>query len=138
MSNRTTRNLAERLGTKNGSARPNPITVLCVVLFVIGLSQFVGSVMIFIFTLRFMSLLSILINGFALYAYYGLWRMRRWSILGVLGVWAFNFLFSWLMPMHGGLPQQIRTGVTIIVLVIFVVVVLPHWNKMKGSWSFRP
>lgn len=85
-----------------------------------------------------MSLLSILINGFALYAYYGLWRMRRWSILGVLGVWAFNFLFSWLMPMHGGLPQQIRTGVTIIVLVIFVVVVLPHWNKMKGSWSFRP
>lgn len=131
MSNRLARDLAESQGTKSGSTRPNPITVLCVVLFVIGISQFVGSVMIFGFAPRFLSLVSILINALALYAYYGLWKMRRWSILGVLGVWGFNFLFSWLMPMHGGLPQQIRTGVTMVVLVIFLIVVLPHWNKMK-------
>lgn len=113
--------------------RPSSITVLCVVLFVIGGSQLIGSVIIVWTALGLLSVAAVIINVVALYAYYGLWQMRMWNVVAFMLIWIFNLLLLSLTSIHITAVEQIRGWVIMLVIAVYLAAVLPHWKKLSNS-----
>ena len=122
-------------GIKN--MRPTSITILCIILFVIGFSQLTGSLIIAVAAPNFPSMVAVTINSIAVYAYYGLWQMQKWSVIAFLVIWIFYFVSLSFSPIQGTAVGLFRGWVIILVTGIYLFFVLPHWNKFSNERPFQ-
>lgn len=119
--------------------RPQSITILCILLFVIGTSLTIRSIGQFVLVPGIYTFFMLIISLLGLYCYYGLWNMKRWSLSLFFIVWAAIGL-----PMLTGSEQlstimRLRSLYLIGVVVAFVLVVFPHRSKLSGGaiWDFK-
>jgi len=119
--------------------RPLPITVLCVMLFGIGISLTIRSLTLFFISPGLYTFFMIILSIAGLYCYYGLWHMKRWCISLFFCIWIII-----PFPLFMGLDSYstislLRILYFVALLTIFAVVVLPHKDKFqKGSiWDFK-
>lgn len=111
--------------------RPYPITVLCILLFIMGISRTINALQAFVTVPNFHSTYGLLINGLALLSYYGLWKMRKWSVFLFLGVWIFQIMMFPFFPLDF-MRDQIRSWFSWLIIVIYLAVVLPHWKLLSS------
>jgi len=119
--------------------RPQSITILSILLFVIGISLAVRSLGQFFMAPSFYTFLMLIISFIGLYCYYGLWNMKRWCIPLFFLVWGFI-----LLPMLMGgdklsMIMLMRLLYLISVMGVFLIVVLPHRNRLSSGlvWPLK-
>jgi 4-amino-4-deoxy-L-arabinose transferase-like glycosyltransferase len=111
--------------------RPTAVTVLCVILFMIGVSQTVHAFAAFAFHPTGSTLYGILFSAVTLVAYYGLWNMRRWGVILLAAAWSVNIMVLAVMDSDGSFLAQFRFWACVILLAASLAVVFPHWNSFK-------
>ncbi len=111
--------------------RPAAITVLCVILFMIGLSQTVRAFAAFAFHPTGSTLYGILFSAVTLVAYYALWIIRRWGVFLLAAAWSSKILILAVMDSDRSLLAQFRFWACVVLLAASVAVVLPHWSAFK-------
>ncbi len=119
--------------------RPQSITILCVLLFVIGTSLTVRSIGQVILLPGFSSILMLIVSILGLYCYYGLWNMKRWSIGLFFVVWAVLAVPT-LLEMDGFSTILLMRSLYLLgMLAAFIGVVLPHSDKFTSGpmWQFK-
>ncbi len=120
-------------------SRPPSISVVCILFFVIGTSLAVRSIGQFVVVPGLYTFLMLVNSLLGLYAYWGLWNMKRWSIPLFLVVWA--FIAAPIFLTHGGLStiSLLRSLYVFALVAIFSVVVLPHRSKMSPDqvWNSK-
>ncbi len=119
--------------------RPLSVTVMCILLFGVGISLTLRSIAQLFLYPGIYTFLMIGVSILGLYCYYGLWKMKSWSIP--------LFYLLWIiipLPMFLGFEGQsvivvIRESYFVALLIIFSIVVLPHRSKFhKASiWDFK-
>ena len=119
--------------------RPQSITILCILLFVIGASLLLRSIGQFFLVPGYYSFFMLLISLLGLYGYYGLWIMKHWSIPVFILVWSAIFFPMVLGPVPFSRIMLLRYLYIAGVVAAFMIVVLPHRDKLsKGPiWDFR-
>ncbi len=119
--------------------RPQSITILCVLLFVIGISLAIRSIGQFVLVPGLYTFFMLLVSLVGLYSYYGLWIMKRWCIPVFFVVWCIIALPLFFGGDGFSTVMLLRSLYLVAMLVIFMIVVLPHKNKLsKGSiWDFK-
>ncbi len=73
----------------------------------------------------------ILFSAATLVAYYGLWSMRRWSVVLLVVAWSINIFILAVMDSDSSFLVQFRFWVCVIILAASLAVVLPHWSSFK-------
>jgi|AP82_1055514.scaffolds.fasta_scaffold109995_1 uncharacterized membrane protein (DUF2068 family) len=120
-------------------SRPPSISVVGILFFVIGTSLAVRSIGQFVVVPGLYTFLMLVNSLLGLYAYWGLWNMKRWSIPLFLVVWAFIAVPIFLT--HEGMStiSLLRSLYVFLLVTIFVVVVLPHRSRMSPGrvWNFK-
>ncbi len=119
--------------------RPQSITILCVLLFVIGTSLAVRSIGQIMLLPGISSFFMLIISFLGLYCYYGLWNMKRWSIGLFFVVWAALALPT-LMELDGFSTILLMRSLYLLgMLAAFIGVVLPHSDKFTSGpmWQFK-
>ena len=118
--------------------RTQPITILCAILFVIGASMTIRHLFQFLFTAELGSFLMLLLSLIALFSYYGLWRMRRWSIIAIPIIWGIIILVTLFSARQITTIVELRTAVPIAIIIIFFIVVLPSLKRFSGGKKKDP
>ncbi len=120
--------------------RPQSITILCILLFVIGVSLALRSIGQFVLAPGMYSFFMLLVSLLGLYSYYGLWIMKRWSIPVFLLTWSLITLPALISNDGFSTVMLLRIAYLVGMLVVFMIVVLPHTNKLtQGAvWDFKP
>lgn len=113
--------------------RPQSITILCVMLFLIGISLAFRSIGQFILAPGFYTFFMLIVSAAGLYCYYGLWNMKRWSIPLFFLVWGIITVPFFLGGDAFSTIILIRALYLMAIIVIFSVVVLPHRNKFSNG-----
>ena len=113
--------------------RPQSITILCAILFVIGFSLAIRSIGQFVLVPSFYTFFTLIISIIGLYCYYGLWNMKRWCVYLFFIVWGLLSLTMFLGIDEFTTITIMRSLYLVSVMVIFAVVVLPHKNKLSGG-----
>lgn len=113
--------------------RTQPLTVLCIVLFVIGASMAIRFLFQFMFDPTFGALVMLVLSLAALVSYYGLWRMRRWSIFAIPILWGIIFLLTLFSSREITTIVQLRSLYPIGIILVFLVVVLPNLKRFPRN-----
>jgi hypothetical protein len=120
-------------------SRPPSISVVCILFFVIGTSLAVRSIGQFVVAPGLYTFLMLANSLLGLYAYWGLWNMRRWCIPLFIVVWV--FIGAPIFLTHEGMStiSLLRSLYVFALVAIFVVVVLPHRSKMSPGqvWNSK-
>ena len=74
--------------------RPLPITILCIVLFLVGALNLISVVLSFFHVSVGRALWILVTTLAALTSFCGLWRMKRWGVFPYLGGYALGVLRS--------------------------------------------
>ena len=119
--------------------RPQSITVLCILLFVIGASLTVRSLGQIFLVPGLYSFFMLTISLLGLYCYYGLWHMQRWCIPVFFLVWGAISTPVLLELNESSTIILMRSMYVIGILIAFVVVVLPHRKEMSRGpiWQVK-
>ncbi len=119
--------------------RPQTITILCVVLFLMGGTLFLRSATIFFMNPGIYTFLILIASIIALYCYYGLWYMKKWSIGLFYVIWIFIPLPLFMGAEGFSLISILRGLYFVALLVVFFLVVTPHKDKFKEEsiWEFK-
>jgi len=118
--------------------RTQPITILCVVLFVIGASMTLRHLFQFLFTAELGPFLMLVLSLIALFSYYGLWRMRRWSVMAIPIIWGIILSLTLFSAREMTTIMQLRSLYPIGIILIFLVVVLPSLKRFSGGKKRDP
>lgn len=118
--------------------RTQPITILCVVLFVIGASMTMRFLFQFLFSADIGSFLMLLLSLIALFSYYGLWRMRRWSVMAIPIIWGIILLLTLFSAREMTTIMQLRSLYPLGIILIFLVVVLPSLKRFSRGKKRDP
>ncbi len=119
--------------------RPQSITILCILFFVIGASLALRSIGQFVLVPGFYTFSMLIVSLLGLYGYYGLWIMKRWCIPVFFLVWCFISL-PMLFGSDGFSTVMILRAMYLVgMLAVFIIVVLPHRNKLSSGsvWDFK-
>jgi len=125
--------------TEDKNMRPLTITVLCIVLFGIGISLAIRSLSTFFMSPGFYTFFMIILSFAGIYCYFGLWNMKRWCIPLFFCIWIIIPFPMFMGSDSYSTITMLRILYFIALLTVFAVVVLPHKDKFqKGSiWDFR-
>ena len=109
--------------------RPLPITVLCIVLFLIGALNLISVVLSFFHVFLGRALWILVTTSAALVSFWGLWRMKRWAVFLYLGGYALGVLAFYTFP-----PERAevlnRPVLMLLVPLIYSVIVFPYWKRL--------
>ena len=113
--------------------RPQSITVLCILLFLVGSSMAIRSIAQLFLAPGFLSFFMLIISVIGLYCYYGLWNMKRWCIPLFYSVWGAIALPMLIEIGSLSMIMLLRTSYLVAVMVIFTLVVFPHKDKLSSG-----
>ena len=109
--------------------RPLPITILCVVLFLVGGLNLISVVFSFFHFSLGRALWILATTMAALISFFGLWRMKRWAVFLYLGAYAIGVLTFYTFP-----PERAdvlnRPVLMLLVPFIYSVIVFPYWKRL--------
>jgi hypothetical protein len=117
----------------NSAMRTQPITILCVVLFVIGASMAIRFLFQFLLSADLGSFLMLVLSLIALFSYYGLWRMRRWSLMAIPVIWGIILLVTLFSAREMTTIIQLRSLYPIGIILVFLIVVSPSLKRFSGN-----
>jgi len=119
--------------------RPLSITALCIILFGIGISLFFRSLSQLFISPGFFTFVMLIVSLISLYCYYGLWKMKNWSIPLFYAVWVFIPLPLFLGFEGASTITLIRSIYFVALLIVYSIVVLPHKGKFSQSsfWNYK-
>jgi len=109
--------------------RPLPITVLCIILFLVGALNLIGVVLSFFHFSLGRVLWILATTSAALVSFWGLWRMKRWAVFLYLGGYALGVLTFYMFP-----PERAdllnRPFLMLLVPLIYSAIVFPYWKRL--------
>ena len=114
----------------DASNRPDAISVMCILLALWGASRMLSSALTFIGTASLSALIGFMLSVSILISLSALWRMRLWGVHLFLATIAINIVLTQLIPEALSLKGTIRMGATGLLAVIYMIVVIPHWNAL--------
>lgn len=101
-----------------------------------GASRLVGAVGAVFTDFGAFTLFGLILSSVALLSYYGLWQMRRWSVILFLIVWIVTAALQSFVYTAPTFFEHVRYWLTLGVLPVYLIVVVPHWPSMRtGLWD---
>ncbi len=113
--------------------RPQSITILCVILFLIGFSLAFRSIGQFILSPGLYTFFMLIVSVAGLYCYYGLWNMKRWSIPLFFLVWGIITIPFFLGGDQFSTVTLIRSLYLVAVIAIFSIIVWPQRHNFSDG-----
>lgn len=119
--------------------RPQSITILCVMLFLIGASLTFRSIGQFFVAPGFYTFFMVILSFVGLYCYYGLWNMKRWSIHLFFVVWGLIVLPFFFGGDKFSTITLLRSLYLLAIISIFSIIVLPQKDKFSSGqvWPLK-
>ncbi len=119
--------------------RPQSITILCILLFVIGVSLTIRSIGQVILAPGIYTISMLIVSIVGLYCYYALWHMKRCSIPLFFLVWGAIALPMYMTSGAFTTIVLMRSLYLIGVVTAFVLVVLPHKSQLSSglAWPLK-
>lgn len=99
----------------------------------IGVSQMVHAFVAFGLNAGVGSLYGIVFSALGLLSYWGLWNMRKWSVVLFGLVWSVNSVVMAFFSTDASVLTQLRPWVSLILIVVYFAVIVPNWKSFGSS-----
>lgn len=113
--------------------RPGGITILCIILFLMGLTQLLGATFELLKSSSTGAILGMVTSLLLLVSVYGLWKMKFWAPILFFVLLIANFIFVFGFAPASMVSIRSNPWPMLAIPVIYLIIVGPHWKKFLSK-----